>query len=101
MVQEGNAGVYSTKATLQGNGTYDLDLDKNATYREYILIKLPDQSKLEPFSSDDIAEFAEIVIEKNEETGEVDWHGVRSGGSWFVKLIKRIFGSSKSSNEEL
>ena len=94
MVQEGNAGVYSTKATLQGEDTYNLDLDKNATYREYILITLPDQSRLDPISSDEIAECAEIVIEKDEK-GKVSWRPVRSGGSWFAKLWKRIFGSSK------
>ena len=91
MLQEGNAGVYSVKATLQGKGTYDLDLDTNATYREYILITLPDQSKLEPISSDDIAQYAEIVIEKDEK-GKVSWRGVGSGGSSLANFFKRFFG---------
>lgn len=89
-MQEGNAGVYSVKATLQGNGTYDLDLDQNATYREYILIMLPD--KLDPISSDEIAEYVEIVIERDEKTGKVSWRGVRSQGSPLTKFFKRLFG---------
>lgn len=91
-MQEGNAGVYSVKATLQGNGTYDLDLDQNATYREYILIMLPDKSKLDPISSDEIAEYVEIVIERDEKTGKVSWRGVRSQGSPLTKFFKRLFG---------
>lgn len=91
-MQEGNAGVYTTKATLQGNGNYDLDLDHNATYREYILIMLPDNSKLEPISSDELAGFDEIVIEKDEKTDKGSWRGVRSQGSPLTKFLKRLFG---------
>jgi hypothetical protein len=43
-------------------------LDPNATYREYILIALHHNTELEsPFSSDDVNDISEIVIEKNEE----------------------------------
>jgi len=89
-VQEGNAGVYTMKVILDANGNYNLDLDQNATYREYILITLPDKSKLEAFSSDDIADVKEIVIEKDDETGEVSWRKVRSQGFSVPKFFKDL-----------
>jgi hypothetical protein len=89
-VQEGNAGVYTSKVIIQRNANYDLDLDQNATYREYILITLPGKSKLEAFSSDDIADVKEIVIEKDEGTGIVSWRGVRSKGFDVLKFFKDL-----------
>jgi len=90
-VQERNAGVYTTKVILQGNDNYDLDIDKNATYREYILIILPDNSELDPISSDDITDYESIVIEKNQRTGKVGWRGVRSQGFSLSKLKFLMF----------
>lgn len=34
-LKEGNAGVYSKLATLPDGGTYNVNFDTNATYREY------------------------------------------------------------------
>jgi hypothetical protein len=90
-VQEGNAGVYTTRATLDANGHFDLDIDKNATYREYILIILPDNSELDPISSDDITDYESIVIEKNQRTGKVGWRGVRPQGFSLSKLKFLMF----------
>lgn len=77
-VLEGNAGVYSTKHTLPAHQCYHLDLDPNATYREYVLIVLPDDTRLEPFSSEDVLDYKEIVI-KNDNS-KVTWVGVHHGG---------------------
>jgi hypothetical protein len=94
-VQEGNAGVFTSKVTIKGNGNYNLDLDQNATYREYILITLPDKSKLDVFSSDDIAGVKEIVIEKDKGTGKVSWHAVRSQGFDVLKFFKDLMFTRK------
>ena len=90
-MQEGNAGVYTPRTILKANNHYDLELDQNATYREYILITLPDNSELDPISSDDITEFEAIVIEKNQKTGKVIWRGVRSQGFSLGKLKFLMF----------
>jgi len=80
-VQEGNAGVYTSRAILQGNGNYDLNLDQNTTYREYTLISLP---------GDVAADFEEIVTEKDEGTGKVSWRGVRSQGFGGLKYLQGL-----------
>lgn len=92
-VQEGNAGVFSDTAELRAlTGTYGLTVNPNATYREYILIILPDSTKVDPsFSSDDVADFEEIIIKK--EDGKVVWEGTRRDDAKnpVVKLLKGIF----------
>ena len=94
-MQEGNAGVYTSRAVVKGNDHYDLDLDQNATYREYILITLPDKSQLDAFSSDDITDYEAIVIEKDETTGKASWRGVRSQGFSLAKLKFLMFWRNK------
>ncbi|KAG0599263.1 hypothetical protein M758_12G138800 [Ceratodon purpureus] len=80
-IQEGNAGLFVTRATLFPNKSFSLELDPNATYREYVLIRLPDNTPLQPmFSSDDVAEYKEIVIK--EQVGEPKsyyWEGIYRG----------------------
>lgn len=76
-VLEGNVGVYSTKFILGAHKSVHLDLDPNATYREYVLIVLPDDTRLEPFSSDDVLDYEEIVIMKD--NGKVVWEGKHRG----------------------
>jgi hypothetical protein len=92
-VQEGNAGVYADTAELAAlTGTFALTVNPNATYREYILIILPDGTKVDPsFSSDDAADFEEIVIKK--EDGKVVWEGIRRDDAKnpVFKLLKGIF----------
>lgn len=98
-VTEGNAGVYSERAKLSAlKGTYVLAVDPNATYREYILIILPDGTKVNPsFSSDDVVEYEEIIIKK--EHGVVVWEGISRGAAKnglatenpVFKFLKSIF----------
>ena len=74
-LQEGNAGVYVTRAVVKNGGTHKLSLNPNATYREYVLVRMPDNTALEPvFSSDDVVEFTEILIKK--EGSEYVWQGI-------------------------
>ncbi|KAG0555007.1 hypothetical protein KC19_12G136400 [Ceratodon purpureus] len=79
-IQEGNAGLFVTRATLFPNKTFSLELDPNATYREYVLIRLPDNTPLQPmFSSDDVAEYKEIVIKEQAGEPKYCWEGIYRG----------------------
>lgn len=97
-VKEGNANVLTVWTALNPNDTFDLKLDPNVTYREYILIMPPHNTKLEsPFSSDDVNDISEIIIEKNEED-KIVWKGVllteKPGKTKFLKcLFKRHWQS--------
>lgn len=61
-VREGNAGVTRELATLKPGKSFVIHNDPNATYREYIIITLPDKTRLRVLTSDDFAEFREISI---------------------------------------
>lgn len=75
-VREGNAGVTRELATLKPGKSFVIHNDPNATYREYIIITLPDKTKLRVLTSDDFAEFKEISI--FEDGGKYDWMGTVS-----------------------
>jgi hypothetical protein len=72
-IREGNHGSTRELCTLKPGLTHDIRNDKNATYREYIFITLPDNTKLRVLTSDDFAEFTEISV--FEEGGKIDWMG--------------------------
>jgi len=72
-IREGNAGSTRELCTLKPGGKYDIHNDPNATYREYIFIALPDNTKLRVLTSDDFAEYTEISV--FEEDGKYDWMG--------------------------
>lgn len=79
-VKEGNAGVFNVKCIIEPGRSFTLTLDPNATYREYVLITLPNNKQLEKtFSSDDAQEYKEIIV-KEEKVGsetQYSWEGVR------------------------
>lgn len=72
-IREGNAGNTRALCTLKPGCTFDIHNDKNATYREYIFITFPDNTKLRVLTSDDFAEFKEISV--FEVDGKYDWMG--------------------------
>lgn len=72
-IREGNAGITRELTTLKPGKTFDIHNDPNATYREYIFITFPDNTKLKVLTSDDFAEYTEISI--FEEDGKYDWMG--------------------------
>jgi hypothetical protein len=72
-ITEGNAGSTRKLCTLEPGRTFDITNDKNATYREYFFITLPDNNTLRVLTSDDFDEYKEISI--FEEGGKVDWTG--------------------------
>ena len=79
-IQEGNAGLFVTRHVLKKQAQFTLDLDANATYREYVLITLPDNTPLQQmFSSDDVAEFREILIKEQDVEPKYFWEGILRG----------------------
>lgn len=93
-IREGNAGSTRELCTLKPGRTFDIHKDPNATYREYIFITLPDNTKLRVLTSDDFAEFKKISI--YEEDGKYDWMDTAErksapGGTAQGGLFKRIF----------
>jgi hypothetical protein len=94
-VKEGNSNIFRNLQVLEKKKTMTIHADSSATYREYILILLPDNKKLRALTSDDIQELPAIEIFKDEVTGEVDWRGLGRGSekkSWldsFLGLFSR------------
>ncbi|KAG0557204.1 hypothetical protein KC19_11G110200 [Ceratodon purpureus] len=64
-IKEGNAGVFTTKASVKPGQTYTVELDPNATYREYVLITVANIPVGDTFSSDDAQEYNEIEVKKD------------------------------------
>lgn len=76
IIREGNASVYRQLAVVRANKDFQLTIDPNATYREYVLITLSDNTELPAFSSDDILEFSEIVVKENKDSApRFYWEG--------------------------
>lgn len=76
-VREGSAGVTRLVTTLNPGASTTIRSDPNATYKEYIMMTLPDNTTLPVLSSDDFADFKEIDIVE-EAAGNVVWKGTTS-----------------------
>jgi len=92
-VKEGNSNIYRNLHVLEKGKTMTIKADSSATYREYVLILLPDNKKLRPLTSDDIQELPAVEIFKDEKTGEVDWRGAGKK-SWLVGKFGLLFPKS-------
>lgn len=68
-LKEGNAGVYTNIATLHPNkqNTHNVDIDPNATYREYVVATGVEGQKVF-VTSDDCADNERITIVKKGDT---------------------------------
>jgi hypothetical protein len=98
IVMEGNAGIERPLKVLDPEDKFVISADPNVTYREYILIKLPDNKKLRLLSSDDIQEFERIeIIETG--SGEFDWRGFKSGASKVTEVQEQ--GESEAPKKSL
>jgi trehalose-6-phosphatase len=71
-VREGNAGVTRLLTTLKPGASTTVRTDPNATYKEYVMMTLPDNTKLPVLSSDDFADHKEIDIVEED---NVVWKG--------------------------
>lgn len=87
-VREGNAGIVRELITLKPGGTYAIQNDPNATYREYTIITIPDNTKLRELTSDDFTDLKEISI--FEENGQVDWMGTADKKPAETGLLRRL-----------
>jgi len=89
-VKEGNSNIFRNLQVLEQGKTMTIKADSSATYREYVLILLPDNRKLRPLTSDDIQELPAVEIFKDEE-GVYDWRELR-GGTGKKSLFGVILG---------
>ncbi|KAG0601374.1 hypothetical protein M758_11G105600 [Ceratodon purpureus] len=87
-IKEGNAGVFTTKASVKPGQTYALKLDPNATYREYVLITVANVPVGKTFSSDDALEYKEIEVKKKGD--QYVWEPTNSETKSNHGLIQRI-----------
>jgi hypothetical protein len=96
-VKEGNANIFRNLKVLEKGKSMTIEADSAATYREYVLVLLPDNKQLRQLSSDDIQELNAIEIFKDKVTGEYDWRELRGGAenrTWFDSLFGRFFPKS-------
>jgi hypothetical protein len=84
-VKEGNANIFRILQVLEDGKSMTIRADSTATYREYVLILLPDNKELRPLTSDDIQELDAIEIFKD--NGVYDWREFRGGAE-----KKSLFG---------
>ncbi|KAG0589500.1 hypothetical protein KC19_1G024600 [Ceratodon purpureus] len=62
-LQEGTAGVFLTTTEIKPKKSYTLNINPDATYREYACLTMPDNTIVQDiFSSDDVIELSSITI---------------------------------------
>lgn len=98
-LKEGNAGVYREIKTLKPNQKHTIEIDPNATYREYVVVKAPGGDKVF-VTSDDCIDNATITIVVKD--NKYVFKGVIRGdpkaaadpaqGGFFAKILKKVFG---------
>lgn len=94
-LREGNSRIFQDLKTVPPGERYILRLDPNATYREYVLITLPDGAKVgKRLSSDDAGMFQEIraKLVRGSDPPKYDWEGtltpVPAGFfAWILKFL--------------
>lgn len=66
LLQEGNQHVYKAIAKLGNDKEHVITLDPNATYRDYVILTMPNMTQLESnISSDDCLEYSEIEVKRD------------------------------------
>ena len=101
-LKEGNAGVYRDIKVLKANDKHVIEIDPNATYREYVVVSAPGGEKVF-VTSDDCIDNSTITIKV--ENGVYKFDGkLRSAttspdeqpaSNWFSKLVKKFSLSKK------
>ncbi|KAG0582722.1 hypothetical protein M758_3G081700 [Ceratodon purpureus] len=101
-LKEGNAGVYRDIKKLAPKGTHTIEIDPNATYREYVVVSTPSGEKVF-VTSDDCIDNSTITIYVDKDN-VYKFNGKARGDTsqaeeaapnFFSKLFKRIFPSKK------
>lgn len=104
ILKEGNAGVYRDIKKLREGDKHVIEIDPNATYREYVVVSTPSGEKVF-VTSDDCIDNATITIVDSggvyKFTGKPRGESTSAGedqaaqGGFFSKLFKKIFPSKK------
>jgi hypothetical protein len=92
-IREENALVSAGAHLLRPSESYKLSHDPYAYYREYVVIKLPDNKALkEPIQPDHISEFKSIEIRERQGSNPVEyyWVGVLPGEASAGKLNRKL-----------
>ena len=98
-IQEGSAGVKRTIGIIGKEKSYTVNVDGNATYREYWISSLESGDPI-VISSDDCQAYSEITIYfdkelyyegilRNKTDGNVGNTG-KGGTSWFSRLLGKV-----------
>lgn len=114
-LKEGNSGIQRFLSTLAKKGNdksfHELDVDVNATYKEYHFFEIPSSSAVLVVCSDDLAAYKDITIVEVSD-GAFTWNGTSrnadkartkpdspasSGG--FVGWLKSKFSRSPPAND--
>jgi len=100
-LKEGNAGVYRDIKVLEPGKKHIIEIDPNATYREYVVVSTPSGNKVF-VTSDDCIDNSIITIVVRD--GKYVFDAVPRGeatpadqsqGGFFGKLLKKILPGKK------
>jgi len=100
-LKEGNAGVYRDIKVLEKDKKHVIEIDPNATYREYVVVSTPSGNKVF-VTSDDCIDNSVITIVVEE--GKYVFEAVPRGdvkpadegeGGIFSKFVRRFTGGRK------
>lgn len=102
-ISEGAGGVYRVMGVIEPGKKYPLRVDKNSTYREYLLLALTEPENLpvgSSLTSDDVLEYSKIEIKEKETPGDGPvWIGIPN-----VKrrgVISRLMGGDPPVNIQI
>lgn len=82
-LKEGNAGVYRSIKNLEAKGKFVIEVDPNATYREYVVVSTPSDEKVF-ITSDDCIDNAKITVVADPTTGAYKFNGNPRGDTTAV-----------------
>jgi len=101
-LKEGNAGVYRDIKNLEVGKKHIIEIDPNATYREYVVVSAPSGNKVF-VTSDDCIDNSTITIIVDSE-GKYGFRAVPRGeakaadqvqGGIFSRMLKKVFSGRK------
>ena len=75
------SGRETTYSTINPEASFPFEVDLNATYREFALRRGPErgsQPVVPLFTSDDVADWEEIVVYTPDKDGDDEWVGTKS-----------------------
>lgn len=88
-MKESNAGVPRVLASLSPEEHACIDVDPNATYREYIMIMLPNNEQLRLISSDEMQELKAIEIHTDEHNNW-SWIDISNHSAPSINILTRL-----------